>query len=102
MLRTFGLFLIAAASVAVVGAHQLAAHAINRTRRAPLLLLGSDSYGRDVFSRLLFGGRVSLGLAVIAALCALLLGASVGGLAGYTRGTDDDVLKREYAIVLVL
>jgi ABC-type dipeptide/oligopeptide/nickel transport system permease subunit len=70
--------------------------------RAPLLLLGSDSYGRDVFSRLLFGGRVSLGLAVIAALCALVLGASVGGLAGYAGGPADDVLMRASDIVLVL
>jgi len=70
--------------------------------RAPLLLLGSDSYGRDVFSRLLFGGRVSLGLAVIAALGALLLGASVGGLAGYTGGPADDVLMRASDFVLVL
>src|SRR3989338_4040180 len=54
--------------------------------RAPLFLLGADSYGRDVFSRLLFGGRVSLGLAVVAALGALLLCASAGALAGYTGG----------------
>ena len=70
--------------------------------RAPLLLLGSDSYGRDVFSRLLFGGRVSLGLALIAALGALVLGASVGGLAGYAGGPADDVLMRASDIVLVL
>jgi peptide/nickel transport system permease protein len=70
--------------------------------RAPLLLLGSDSYGRDVFSRLLFGGRVSMSLAVIAALGALLLGASVGALAGYTGGPADDVLMRASDFVLVL
>jgi peptide/nickel transport system permease protein len=70
--------------------------------RAPLLLLGADSYGRDVFSRLLFGGRVSLGLAVVAALGALLLGASAGALAGYTGGALDDVLMRASDFVLVL
>jgi peptide/nickel transport system permease protein len=70
--------------------------------RAPLLLLGADSYGRDVFSRLLFGARVSLGLAVVAALGALLLGASVGGLAGYTGGAADDLLMRATDFVLVL
>ena len=53
----------------------LAAAAWSRRRdeaRAPLLLLGADSYGRDVFSRLLFGARMSLGLASLAALGAML------------------------------
>jgi peptide/nickel transport system permease protein len=49
---------------------------------APLLLLGADSYGRDVFTRLLFGARTSLGLAVASALGAMLVGASLGAIAG--------------------
>jgi peptide/nickel transport system permease protein len=69
---------------------------------APLYLLGADSYGRDVFSRLLYGARLSLGLAIVAALGALLLGGSVGGLAGYAGGTADDVLMRVSDFVLVL
>ena len=70
--------------------------------RAPLMLLGGDSYGRDVFSRLLFGARVSLGLAMVAALGALLVGATVGGLAGYAGGPADDLLMRATDFVLVL
>src|SRR5204863_1603594 len=69
---------------------------------APLLLLGADSFGRDVFSRLLAGARVSLGVASVAALGAVLLGAFVGGIAGYVGGAADDVLMRASDFVLVL
>jgi peptide/nickel transport system permease protein len=69
---------------------------------APLLLLGADSYGRDVFTRLLFGARTSLGLAVTAALGAMLVGVSLGGLAGFAGGALDDVLMRATEFVMVL
>jgi peptide/nickel transport system permease protein len=69
---------------------------------APLLLVGADSFGRDVLARLLFGARTSLALAAAAAVGALLVGALVGGLAGYAGGAADDVLMRATDFVMVL
>ncbi len=68
----------------------------------PVLLLGADSYGRDVFSRLVYGARLSLAVAAAAALGSVLIGALVGGVAGYTGGLFDDLLMRASDFVIVL
>jgi peptide/nickel transport system permease protein len=69
---------------------------------APLLLLGADSYGRDIFARLLYGGRATLAVAAIATLGATLLGALIGGVSGQAAGWIDAVLSRASEFVLVL
>ena len=69
---------------------------------APLLILGADSYGRDVLARLLYAGRVSLALAICATLFAVLVGALVGAVAGYAGGWLDELLSRGGDFVLLL
>lgn len=70
--------------------------------RAPLLLLGADSFGRDVLSRLLYGGRVSLALALVGALGALFLGSIGGAIAGYAGAGSDRAIMGASDFVLTL
>jgi peptide/nickel transport system permease protein len=63
-------------------------------------LLGTDDLGRDVFSRLLYGGRSVLGLALAATLLAYVIGLAVGLTAGYSRSKVDPILMRTVDVML--
>ncbi|MDX2286150.1 MAG: ABC transporter permease subunit [Bacteroidia bacterium] len=65
-----------------------------------IYLLGSDSTGRDVWTRLLYGSRVSLTLGLIGVTVTMTLGFLVGGLAGYLGGTFDNVAMRVVEILM--
>jgi peptide/nickel transport system permease protein len=62
--------------------------------------LGTDTLGRDVLSRVLNGGRVSVSLAVLAALASAFVGGAIGLVSGYVRGTLDSVLMRIMEVIL--
>jgi peptide/nickel transport system permease protein len=68
----------------------------------PLLLLGADALGRDVWSRLLYGARLSFGLTALAVIGALFLGALIGGLAGAVGGWTESGLMLAADFLLVL
>jgi ABC-type dipeptide/oligopeptide/nickel transport system permease subunit len=55
-------------------------------------LLGTDSYGRDILSRLIVGVRISLSVGLITVIISLTLGLLLGSLAGYFRGRTDDII----------
>ena len=60
----------------------------------PVHILGTDSYGRDVLSRILLGARVSLGIALSAVGLAITIGSLVGVIAGYKGGLVDAITIR--------
>ena len=57
-------------------------------------LLGTDGTGRDVFARLVYGGRVSMGVGLAAAALSILIGATLGAIAGTFGGWTDMVIMR--------
>jgi len=67
-------------------------------------LMGTDNIGRDVFSRLLYAGRISLLVAFIVTFSSILIGVSVGAVSGYYGGVTDDVIQRfvEFFIAIPL
>lgn len=55
---------------------------------------GTDQFGRDLFARIIYGGRISLLAGLIVVAFALILGVALGGIAGYCGGRVDDVIMR--------
>jgi peptide/nickel transport system permease protein len=73
-----------------------------RSSESPVFLLGSDDFGRDVFSRLLHGARTSIGLSLFATFGAVVIGALAGSWAGYRGGWIDQAIMRVADFVLIL
>lgn len=63
-------------------------------------VLGADAFGRDILSRLMYGGRVSLTVGLLASFIALGIGVPIGMVAGYRRGWFDSVLMRVVDVLL--
>lgn len=65
-------------------------------------LLGTDSLGRDMLTRVLYGGRISLLVAFIVTCCTLLVGVMYGGIAGYYGKNADVVMMRIVEVMMAI
>lgn len=63
-------------------------------------LLGTDYYGRDTLSRLIYGARISLVIGLLAILAAMLIGSAIGLVAGYYGGRADIVIMQAMDVLL--
>lgn len=59
-----------------------------------IFLLGTDRLGRDMFSRILYGARISLSIGLIGVFLSLVMGLILGGISGYLGGMVDNILQR--------
>lgn len=59
-----------------------------------ICLFGTDSLGRDVFSRTLYGGRLSLSIGLVGVFISMIIGLTLGSIAGYYGGTADAIIMR--------
>ena len=66
---------------------------------ARINIFGADSVGRDIYSRLLFGGRVSLTIPFVSAAISFVLGILLGGISGYFGGWVDNVIQRIIEVI---
>jgi peptide/nickel transport system permease protein len=60
----------------------------------PMYLLGADSLGRDLLSRIIYGTRISMSIGLLGVTISLILGIILGGISGYYGGTLDNIIQR--------
>lgn len=82
------------ATYKILGLFESDLHLFGVDEPARIFLWGANSLGKDVFSRVLYGGQVSLTIGLLAVWVSLLLGLLMGGLAGFYGGWVDDLIMR--------
>ena len=95
-------FFVRGARYRIAGLFESEWHLFGTDSPTPLFLFGSDDFGRDLFSRLLFGGQISLFAGLLGAATSLTLAIVIGGAAGYYGGWVDEISMRAAELFLAL
>lgn len=77
-------------------------HLFGVDSQARLYLWGADSRGRDIFSRILYGARISLSIGLIGVTISFFLGLLIGGIAGYYGGKIDNLIMRLCEMIMMV
>ncbi|HUG17012.1 MAG TPA: ABC transporter permease [Thermomicrobiales bacterium] len=85
----------------ILSAHDPIAHDYTRTLQSPSLShpFGTDNFGRDVFTRVIYGGRIDLRVGIISVIPPFVIGIVLGSLAGYYGGRIDSLIMRGVDLV---
>ena len=75
-------------------------HLFGVEKGGKIFLLGTDKLGRDIFSRILYGGRISLSIGLVGVLISFTIGALIGGISGYFGGVIDNILMRLSEVIM--
>src|SRR5882672_3667423 len=95
-------FFVSGAAYRVAGLVPSRVHLFGVDAPAQIFLAGTDSYGRDQFSRILSGGQISVAAGILATLISLVLGTLIGGVAGFWGKWIDESAMRFAELFMVL
>ncbi|MFW5695507.1 MAG: ABC transporter permease [Alkalispirochaeta sp.] len=101
-LAIIGLFLVAAVFAPVLATHSPTDNDLTN-RLQPISgenWLGTDALGRDLYSRMLYGGRISLGIGIISVVIGIGIGVPIGAVSGYYGGKLDIITQRFIDIMI--
>ena len=93
-------FFVSGAPYRLFGLIPTNVHLFGVTQGSAIFLLGTDEYGRDYLSRLLYGSQISLSVGLMAIFITFSLGLLVGGISGYYGGVVDDLIMRACEILM--